>query len=886
MALSALLDILVILVAAKVAAEVSERVGLPAVVGEIVAGILIGPSLLGLVGNSDVLSVLAELGVILLLLDVGLEMDLRELGAVGRAALTVALIGVIVPFATGTGVGFLLGFGTNEAIFVGAALTATSVGISARVFGDLRALASVEARTVLGAAVADDVLGLIILTVVVRLTDSGSVQVGEVIEVLVVAVVFLAASLAIGVRVVPPLFDAIGRISRSAGTLVALALAFALAVAELADAAKLAPIVGAFVAGVTLARSRSSDRIRSDLAPVGHLFIPVFFLQIGIDAEVERFFDTKVLGMAAALLAVAVIGKVVAAAGLLGAPGDRLLVGLGMIPRGEVGLIFATIGLQQGVFGDDVYATLLIVVLVTTLVTPPLLRLRLIRLRTRPTSTDGEDGPARVAIRSGEVSYAGAPDPQAAFLLALEASVHIEERRPTAELLDLLAGLPEQELEWTEPTRAAFLEMLERGAGPRSWRFLYITGVLRRAIPELDEAIATHVADPFDLDPLGSMRWPRLARLVDQGTDGSEHPERLVLAALAVDATDGDLPQAQQLAGKMAGRIGLGAEAAAGASELAGDAGLLLGTSRRSDAFGEEAVVQLAAHLTSAERVRDLHRITLAVHPVEGDAASGHRHAGRSRGRRPDLAPPNGGVGIDRPPPRAGHGRGRRSRRARRHRDGATGLRPDAVRDLPRTAGPAVLARSPGRSGPGPRAPRRSGPLDDRDRRPRPGRAARPPGPGPRRGRHRRARGHRRDLAGGHGAVGLPRAVVRPTGGHPPARHADRRPRPPVAHPSRAGRHGALRRRRVALAHPLHDGGAGSLRPAGAGLRRVRRRRSQRPRGTDRDLRRRGGRPVRADRAPRTEGHRRHQGGGPPGAPGGRARPQPQEAPPTGLKDR
>ena len=619
MALSALLDILVILVAAKVAAEVSERVGLPAVVGEIVAGILIGPSLLGLVGNSDVLSVLAELGVILLLLDVGLEMDLRELGAVGRAALTVALIGVVVPFATGTGVGFLLGFGTNEAIFVGAALTATSVGISARVFGDLRALASVEARTVLGAAVADDVLGLIILTVVVRLTESGSVQVGEVIEVLVVAVVFLAASLAIGVRVVPPLFDAIGRISRSAGTLVALALAFALAVAELADAAKLAPIVGAFVAGVTLARSRSSDRIRSDLAPVGHLFIPVFFLQIGIDAEVERFFDTKVLGMAAALLAVAVIGKVVAAAGLLGAPGDRLLVGLGMIPRGEVGLIFATIGLQQGVFGDDVYATLLIVVLVTTLVTPPLLRLRLIRLRTRPTGTDGEDGPARVAIRSGEVSYAGAPDPQAAFLLALEASVHIEERRPTAELLDLLAGLPEQELEWTEPTRAAFLELLERGAGPRSWRFLYVTGVLRRAIPELDEAIATHVADPFDLDPLGSMRWPRLARLVDQGTDGSEHPERLVLAALAVDATDGDLLEAQQLAGKMAGRIGLGAEAAAGASELAGDAGLLLGTSRRSDAFGEEAVVQLAAHLTSAERVRDLLRITLAVHPVEGE---------------------------------------------------------------------------------------------------------------------------------------------------------------------------------------------------------------------------------------------------------------------------
>ena len=475
-----------------------------------------------------------------------------------------------------------------------------------------------------------------------------------------------------------------------------------------------------------------------------------------------------------------------------------------MLPRGEVGLIFATIGLQQGVLGDDLYAALLLVVLVTTLVTPPLLRLRLIRLRTRPTSTDGEDGPARVAIRSGEVSYAGAPDPQAAFLLALEASVHIEERRPTAELLDLLAALPEQELEWTEPTRAAFLELLERGAGPRSWRFLYITGVLRRAIPELDEAIATHVADPFDLDPLGSMRWPRLARLVDQGTDGSEHPERLVLAALAVDATDGDLLQAQQLAGKMAGRIGLGAEAAAGASELAGDAGLLLGTSRRSDAFGEEAVVQLAAHLTSAERVRDLRRITLAVHPVEGEQRA-------AIDTLVDLV-----VGVLTSPRRMGASASIDRRRVQAMAAAADpdvrGVIETAPRAYVLTQSAISLVRQARLCSPAPRGDQVRVLVlpGDQDRwtieiaAQRPGRAARPPGPGPRRGRHRRARGHRRDLAGGHGAVGLPRAVVRPTGGHPPARHADRRPRPPVAHPSRAGRHGALRRRRVALAHPLH----------------------------------------------------------------------------------
>ena len=171
-----LVHILVVLVAAKVAAEISERVGVPAVVGEILAGIIIGPSLLDVVGQDEVLRVLGELGVILLLLEVGLEMDLGELGAVGRASLSVASVGVAVPFALGFGTGLAFGMDGNEALFVGAALTATSVGITARVFGDLRALASVEARTVLGAAVADDVMGLVILTVVTRIVTEGSVS--------------------------------------------------------------------------------------------------------------------------------------------------------------------------------------------------------------------------------------------------------------------------------------------------------------------------------------------------------------------------------------------------------------------------------------------------------------------------------------------------------------------------------------------------------------------------------------------------------------------------------------------------------------------------------------------------------------------------------------
>ncbi len=291
----------------------------------------------------------------------------------------------------------------KEAVFVGAALTATSVGITARVFGDLRALATVEAKTVLGAAVADDILGLVILTVVTRVVTEGSVSALGILWVVVIAVGFVVLSTLIGVRIVPPTFAWVRRYSRSPGTLVAIALAFTLAVAELAHAAQLAPIVGAFVAGIALARSPAAGRVRSELAPVTHLLVPVFFLQIGIDADVGQFVKPAVFGTAAVLLVIAVIGKLASVIGLIGSPGDRLLIGIGMIPRGEVGLIFATLGLNQGIFGQDVYAALLLVVLVTTVGTPPVLRWRLLRLRAhRPTTP--------LATTSGGVSLVRVSD--------------------------------------------------------------------------------------------------------------------------------------------------------------------------------------------------------------------------------------------------------------------------------------------------------------------------------------------------------------------------------------------------------------------------------------------------------------------------------------------
>lgn len=379
-----LLNILIVLVAAKVAAEGAERIGLPAVVGEILAGLVIGPSVLGLVGHDEVLHTLGELGVILLLLQVGLELDLADLGAVGRASLLVAVAGIALPFAAGYGVMVAFGEGGNTAVFVGAALTATSVGITARVFGDLKALARVEARTVLSAAVADDVLGLVILTVVVRLVAEGSVDAVSVVGLIAVAVVFLVATVGLGVRLVPPAFAAVDRVSRSPGTLLGLALAFTLAVAQLASLAKLAPIVGAFVAGLALARCHQAERITRDLTPVAHLFVPVFFLQIGIDADVAAFARPHVLGLAACLLVVGVLGKVAAAWVAPRSSGDRWLIGLGMVPRGEVGLIFAGLGLRHGVLDDDLYGALLLVVLVTTLMTPPLLGRRLRRAGAPP----------------------------------------------------------------------------------------------------------------------------------------------------------------------------------------------------------------------------------------------------------------------------------------------------------------------------------------------------------------------------------------------------------------------------------------------------------------------------------------------------------------------
>ena len=304
-----LLDILVVLLAAKVAAELADRVNVPAVVGEIVAGVIIGPSVLGWVHSSEALQTLAQLGVILLLLEVGLEMDLAELGSVGtRRAPRRVRRASSCRWSTGAGAGLALGMSGKEALFVGAALTATSVGITARVFGDLRALATVEAKTVLGAAVADDILGLVILTVVTRIVTEGSVSVARHrVGRRASRSASSCSTTLIGVRIVPPVVRVgaalqpfAGNARRDRARVHARRLRARARRAARADRRR---VRRRHRARAAAPRPAASGR---ELAPVAHLLVPVFFLQIGIDADVGQFARPAVFGMAAVLLVIAV----------------------------------------------------------------------------------------------------------------------------------------------------------------------------------------------------------------------------------------------------------------------------------------------------------------------------------------------------------------------------------------------------------------------------------------------------------------------------------------------------------------------------------------------------------------------------------------------------
>jgi Na+:H+ antiporter len=380
-----------VLVGAKLLGELAERIGQPAVLGELVAGVLLGGSGLGLVpaggSGAEVVHVFAQLGVLLLLFEIGLETDLREMFRVGTASLSVATVGVILPFVLGFAYWAYLPHAaaagstdpTTAAIFVGATLTATSVGITARVLSDLGRMNTQEARIIIGAAVIDDVIGLVILTIVSGMAAGAAVSAIGILQVAAVAVGFLVIAVLAGRFVAPRLFDLVVRM-RVRYVLLVFAVAFALGLSAVAAMAGSALIIGAFAAGIILSGTNQFDTIEREVRPVASIFAPIFFVSVGASVNLGLLDPTRegsagLIAVAAALIILAIIGKIAAGWAAPWVRFRRIVVGVGMVPRGEVGLIFADIGRRAGVLNEAVFGAILLMIMVTTFVAPPALKL-------------------------------------------------------------------------------------------------------------------------------------------------------------------------------------------------------------------------------------------------------------------------------------------------------------------------------------------------------------------------------------------------------------------------------------------------------------------------------------------------------------------------------
>jgi Kef-type K+ transport system membrane component KefB len=409
-----LLSLMVIYLASKLGGEVSKLVGLPPVLGELVSGVLVGISALHLLvfpeagvdasssvlmggiqllmGTSsetlnqvfstqgEIISILAELGVIILLFEIGLESDLKELQKVGYQAAIVAVVGVVAPFALGTlGLMAIFHVAALPAIFAGAALTATSIGITSKVLSELGQLRSREGQIIVGAAVMDDVLGIIVLAVVASLAKTGDVSILNVAILIASASGFLLGAILIG-RGFNKVFGTIADRLQTRGKLVIPALTFALALAFVAQVVHLEAILGAFAAGLVLDETDQRKELDQQIIPIADVLVPIFFVTVGarVDLSVLNPIypeNRPGLVIAAFLILVAILGKTITGWAIVGKePVNRLAVGVGMIPRGEVGLVFAGIGAASGTLDRPLQAAIIAMVIITTLLAPLLLR--------------------------------------------------------------------------------------------------------------------------------------------------------------------------------------------------------------------------------------------------------------------------------------------------------------------------------------------------------------------------------------------------------------------------------------------------------------------------------------------------------------------------------
>jgi Kef-type K+ transport system membrane component KefB len=391
-----LFDLFIVFLAAKLAAEVFERIHQPPVIGELLAGVLIGPYALGLIGTPDtglleafhgdmaaaqeainlVYHLVAELGIIVLLFFVGLETRLADILKVGGRAGVVAVLGVVIPFALGYGLmGPILGHPMVESIFVGAAMVATSVGITARVLRDLGVIASTESRIILGAAVIDDILAMVILAVVAGLATTGSISLLGIGVIAGQALLFTVFVALVGTGVVRRYGMRLEHLKMD-GAPLAVSLLVMLGLAALSASIGLAAIIGAFLAGMVFAEAREHFELEHQALPIYQFLVPFFFVLTGAQVDWRLFLDGGIMGIALAVTALALLGKVVGCGlGVVGL-GRRsvAIIGVGMAPRGEVGLIVASLGLSLGAIPTQIFSVVVIMSILTTLVVPPILR--------------------------------------------------------------------------------------------------------------------------------------------------------------------------------------------------------------------------------------------------------------------------------------------------------------------------------------------------------------------------------------------------------------------------------------------------------------------------------------------------------------------------------
>ncbi|MEH2069711.1 MAG: cation:proton antiporter [Nostoc sp.] len=425
-----LLSLVVIYLASKVGGELLNQVGLPPVLGELVGGVVVGISVLHLLvfpeggadssgsllmaflqttaglspqatpavfaAQSEVISVLAELGAIILLFEIGLESNLKELMAVGIQATIVAVVGVTIPFAVGTvSLMTLFGISAVPAIFAGAALTATSIGITSKVLSELGRLNSKEGQIILGAAVIDDVLGIIILAVVASLAKDGVVDVNKVIYLMISATGFILGAILLG-NVFNKTFVAIADALKTRGGLVIPAFIFAFAMAYLATVIHLEAILGAFAAGLVLEETDKRKELQKQVIPIADMLVPIFFVTVGAKTDLGVLnpaipSNREGLIMATFLVVVAIVSKAIAGFSVFGQPQiNRLAIGVGMIPRGEVGLVFAGVGTASGVLSKSLGAAIIMMVILTTFLAPPLLRFVFPELKEVATEVESE----------------------------------------------------------------------------------------------------------------------------------------------------------------------------------------------------------------------------------------------------------------------------------------------------------------------------------------------------------------------------------------------------------------------------------------------------------------------------------------------------------------